>query len=58
MHFRSAVLGVARSIMLFAYAVGIWYGAKLMIDEGVSYGTVFMYAFMENKTEEIIYIVL
>ncbi|XP_967244.3 ATP-dependent translocase ABCB1 isoform X2 [Tribolium castaneum] len=42
MHFRSAVLGVARSVMLFAYAVGMGYGAKLMVDSDVDYGTVFI----------------
>ncbi|XP_044268848.1 ATP-dependent translocase ABCB1-like isoform X3 [Tribolium madens] len=42
MHFRSVVLGVARSIMLFAYSVGMGYGAKLMTDSDVDYGTVFI----------------
>jgi hypothetical protein len=41
MHFRSIVMGVARSIMLFAYAVGMGYGAKLMTTANLDYGVVF-----------------
>ncbi|XP_068902276.1 multidrug resistance protein 2-like [Tenebrio molitor] len=41
MHFRSVVMGVARSVMLFAYAVGIGYGANLMINSNLDYGVVF-----------------
>lgn len=41
MHFRAIILGVARSIMLFAYAVAMGYGAKLMIDSNLDYGIVF-----------------
>ncbi|XP_063931284.1 ATP-dependent translocase ABCB1-like isoform X2 [Zophobas morio] len=41
MHFRSIVLGIARSIMLFAYAVAMGYGAYLMISTQLDYGIVF-----------------
>jgi hypothetical protein len=34
-------MGVARSIMLFAYAVGMGYGAKLMTTANLDYGVVF-----------------
>ncbi|CAH1380444.1 unnamed protein product [Tenebrio molitor] len=44
MHFRSIVMGVARSVMLFAYAVGIAYGANLMITANLDYGVVFKVA--------------
>jgi hypothetical protein len=41
MHFRSVVMGVARSVMLFAYVVGMGYGANLMITANLDYGAVF-----------------
>jgi hypothetical protein len=41
MHFRSIVMGVARSVFLFAYAVGMEYGATLMITANLDYGEVF-----------------
>jgi hypothetical protein len=41
MHFRSIVMGVARSVMLFAYAAGVGYGANLMITANLDYGVVF-----------------
>ncbi|KAJ8942717.1 hypothetical protein NQ318_017016 [Aromia moschata] len=40
-HFRGLVLGMARSLMLFAYAAGMTYGAKLIVDKEVEYGVVF-----------------
>lgn len=40
-HFRGLVYGMARSLMLFAYAAGIAYGAKMIIIDGVDYGLVF-----------------
>jgi hypothetical protein len=41
MHFRSIVMGVARSVMAFAYVVGMGYGANLMITANLDYGVVF-----------------
>jgi hypothetical protein len=41
MHFRSIVMGVARSIMAFAYVVAIEYGANLIITANLDYGVVF-----------------
>jgi hypothetical protein len=41
MHFRSIVMGVARSVFLFAYAVGMGYGATLMTTANLDYGVVF-----------------
>ncbi|XP_018573284.1 multidrug resistance protein 1-like isoform X2 [Anoplophora glabripennis] len=40
-HFRGVVLGMARSLLLFAYAAGMAYGAQLIVDGVVYYGTVF-----------------
>ncbi|KAJ8922242.1 hypothetical protein NQ315_004179, partial [Exocentrus adspersus] len=40
-HFRAVVLGMARSLILFAYAAGMTYGAQLIINREVDYGTVF-----------------
>lgn len=42
-HYRAVILGVARSIMLFAYAAGMTYGAQLMLQEKLDYGIVFKY---------------
>ncbi|CAG9824229.1 unnamed protein product [Phaedon cochleariae] len=39
-HFRGVILGMARSLIVFAYAAGIGYGSKLIIDGEVEYGTV------------------
>lgn len=39
-HFRSFMLGFSKSILFFSYAAGMIYGAKLIADEGVPYGTV------------------
>jgi hypothetical protein len=41
MHFRSIVMGVARSVMAFAYPVGMGYGANLIITANLDYGVVF-----------------
>ncbi|XP_049818455.1 ATP-dependent translocase ABCB1-like isoform X2 [Aethina tumida] len=43
-HFRGLVLGLARSLMLFAYAAGITYGAQLIVRREQEYGTVFKVA--------------
>ncbi|XP_074038788.1 ATP-dependent translocase ABCB1 isoform X2 [Leptinotarsa decemlineata] len=40
-HFRGFVVGIARSLLIFAYSVGIVYGAKLIIDRELDYATVF-----------------
>nr|CAD1918043.1 ABCB transporter [Chrysochus auratus] len=40
-HFRGMVLGMARSLILFAYAAGIAYGVKLVINQVIDYGTMF-----------------
>lgn len=40
-HFRGVVLGMARSLMLFAYAAGIKYGSSLIISGKSEYGTIF-----------------
>ncbi|KAK5639991.1 hypothetical protein RI129_010802 [Pyrocoelia pectoralis] len=40
-HVRAIVLGIARSIMFFAYSVCMYYGGKLIVDEGMSYEKVF-----------------
>lgn len=42
-HFRGVVLGMARSLLLFAYAAGMAYGTKLIVDQEVNYGIVFTY---------------
>lgn len=40
-HFRGFVLGLARSLMYFAFAVCIYYGGVLIRDEGLFYADVF-----------------
>lgn len=40
-HFRSVMLGLARSLMLFSYAAAISYGVSLVINDGLDYGIVF-----------------
>lgn len=40
-HFRGLIMGIARSIMLFAYAGGLSYGAQLIIEESLHYGIVY-----------------
>ncbi|XP_056648993.1 ATP-dependent translocase ABCB1-like isoform X1 [Diorhabda sublineata] len=40
-HFRGVVLGMARSLMLFAYAAGMKYGSTLIISGKSDYGTIF-----------------
>ncbi|KAJ3619098.1 hypothetical protein MTP99_005885 [Tenebrio molitor] len=41
MHFRSILMGVARSVMLFANVVGIGYGAYLVLTTNLDYAIVF-----------------
>ncbi|KAL3285399.1 hypothetical protein HHI36_019503 [Cryptolaemus montrouzieri] len=43
-HFKAFIMGLAKSLFYFAYATGLSYGAKLIIDEGIHYGTVFKVA--------------
>lgn len=40
-HFKSFMLGVAKSLMYFAYAAGLSYGAKIIVTEKIHYGIVF-----------------
>ncbi|EFA00893.1 ATP-dependent translocase ABCB1 [Tribolium castaneum] len=40
-HFRAVVLGLARSIMFFAYSACMYYGGHLIRDEGLLYQDVF-----------------
>ncbi|XP_044258218.1 ATP-dependent translocase ABCB1 [Tribolium madens] len=40
-HFRAIVLGLARSVMFFAYSVCMYYGGHLIRDEGLLYQDVF-----------------
>ncbi|KAK9877112.1 hypothetical protein WA026_016857 [Henosepilachna vigintioctopunctata] len=40
-HFRSFILGLAKSLMYFAYSAGLSYGARLIVDEGIHYGIIF-----------------
>ncbi|KAK9877111.1 hypothetical protein WA026_016856 [Henosepilachna vigintioctopunctata] len=43
-HFRSFILGLAKSLMYFSYAAGLSYGTKLIIDENIHYGIIFKVA--------------
>jgi ATP-binding cassette subfamily B (MDR/TAP) protein 1 len=36
-HLRAAVFGLARSIMFFAYATAMYYGGRLIVEEGVHF---------------------
>ena len=36
-HIRGFVFGLARSIMFFAYATAMFYGGRLVVDEGVAF---------------------
>lgn len=36
-HIKSAVFGLARSIMFFAYATAMYYGGRLIVEEGVRF---------------------
>ncbi|KAB0792584.1 hypothetical protein PPYR_14543 [Photinus pyralis] len=40
-HVRAIVLGLARSIMFFAYSVCMYYGGTLIVDEGMPFENVF-----------------
>ncbi|KAB0792571.1 hypothetical protein PPYR_14530 [Photinus pyralis] len=40
-HVRAIVLGLARSIMFFAYSVCMYYGGTLIVDEGMAFEKVF-----------------
>ncbi|XP_044766755.1 ATP-dependent translocase ABCB1-like [Coccinella septempunctata] len=40
-HFKSFMLGLAKSLMYFAYAAGLSYGAKIIVKEKIHYGIVF-----------------
>ncbi|KAJ8964325.1 hypothetical protein NQ314_004995, partial [Rhamnusium bicolor] len=54
-HFRGVVLGMARSLLLFAYAAGMTYGVKIIIDKEVEYGAVFIdddFDFSDTEKEE------
>ncbi|XP_060519433.1 ATP-dependent translocase ABCB1-like isoform X2 [Cylas formicarius] len=43
-HGRSAILGLSRGLMFFAYATCMYYGGKLIKNENVPYGDVFKVA--------------
>lgn len=36
-HLRGLVFGLARSIMFFAYATAMYYGGRLVVEEGVTF---------------------
>lgn len=40
-HARAIVMGIARSLMFFAYAACMYYGGVLIRDEGLDYSDVF-----------------
>lgn len=40
-HVRALVLGLARSLMFFAYSACMYYGGILIRDEGLAYADVF-----------------
>lgn len=40
-HFRGFVLGMARSLLFFAYAAGIGYGVEVLIQGDITYGVMF-----------------
>lgn len=41
-HVRGLVYGLARGMMFFAYGATMYYGGHLVVNYGVSIGTVFM----------------
>ncbi|CAH0548000.1 unnamed protein product [Brassicogethes aeneus] len=43
-HYRGLVLGLARSLMLFAYSAGMTYGAQLIVSREQEYANVFKVA--------------
>ncbi|KAL3285401.1 hypothetical protein HHI36_019505 [Cryptolaemus montrouzieri] len=43
-HSRSFIMGLAKSLMFVAYAIGLFYGCKLIIDENINYGIIFKVA--------------
>lgn len=40
-HFRAFVLGLARSLMFFAFSACMYYGGILIRDDGIAYSDVF-----------------
>lgn len=44
-HYRGFVLGLARSLLVFAYAAGLSYGIKLLIKGDLNYGDMFQWVF-------------
>ena len=40
-HIRAIVNGIGRSIMFFAYSTAIFYGGRLIVDEGVGFQDIF-----------------
>jgi hypothetical protein len=42
-HLRGAVFGLAQSVIFFAYAATMFYGGRLIENEGLDYSVVFKF---------------
>jgi ATP-binding cassette subfamily B (MDR/TAP) protein 1 len=42
-HLRGITFGIAQSMGNFSYAIALFYGSRLMINDGLAYGDLFKY---------------